>query len=82
MAGTKTKRKRALEKRIGTIGTDPFIPARMPGQAQQRVMPVAPPALSAGRGRRSQRRLWGSLAVLGVVVLVVGGLLFFLHYRP
>lgn len=67
MAGAKKARKRSLAQQLGTVGTDPFIPARQP-----RSLVTAPPVM-AGRVQRPRRgRASWALARVVVGVALAG----------
>ena len=67
MAGAKKARKRSLAQQLGTVGTDPFIPARQPYSVGGGV----PSAAGGGQGpRRMPRAL--ACAVAGIALAGVG----------
>ncbi len=69
MAGSKKARIRSLERQLGSVGADPFIPARQPGSPATRTAGgVAPVA-----ARRRTGRTGMMVALAGGVVLAALG---------
>ena len=68
-------RQRKLNKKIGTTGTDPFIPARMPGQMRSSTRIPSQPLVPTRR-----RVHWGWIALTISLVLLVSGMVLALRH--